>query len=526
MSYTSPLIEIKISRVIPARRWKVLRMLMRLSDFPQYMPNVKECQLVGKTKEGVKTRWRVEVEGLPIQWTEEDIFVINHSTILFRLIEGDLKELGGRWVLKDHPEGTEVELELSLRIGVPEVEKLIGEAFREKITRNFISMLECIENRLLTRPYEELKKGSPARVGGFVILGHPYNVNHLVRYLKLLDPHFKIPSQDFLAKIYDLVPPYKMYDVQSFKSATGKETHGWFLICPFVPDMLNVDLQKIYSKVVMACKVAQRFGAGIVGLGGFTSIVGERLGKELSEEIKVPVTTGNTYTAALAIEGLEKAAELMGQDLSLSNLTIIGGTGNIGFACARIFASRVKSLTLTGRHEEKLAKAAQMLKDEEKVVAATTTDNKQAIKGADLVIACASVSASIVDINDFKPGTIICDVAYPKNISYSAVSRKDIFIFSGGLAEPPTPLDMGFDTGLPSPKTLYGCFAESIILALEEKYESYSKGLGLITKEKIVEIRQLAQRHGFKLAPFYWGNRPVDPSEIESIAKAAAHGIK
>ncbi len=524
MSYTSPLIEIKISKIIPARRWKILRFLMHPTEFPKYMPNVKQCTLIGKTKAGIKTGWKIELDGLPISWVEEDTFVIRRSTLLFRLIEGDLQEFSGQWVLSDHPQGTLVEVQAALRIGIPEVEKLVAETVKEKIERNFLSMLEAVENRLTTRPYEQLSKGTSIGIGGFAILGHPYNLNHLIGYLKHLNPDFKMPSADFLAKIYDLVPPYKMYDVQEFQAPSGKKTHGWFIICPFVPMMLDVDLQSVYTKVVQACKVAQRFGAGIVGLGGFTSIVAERLGRELAKEVKIPVTTGNTYTAALAIEGIEKAAGLMELDLAQAKMAIIGGTGNIGFGCARVFASRVKSLTLTGRHQEKLANCAKLLKEEEGVDVVTTTDNKEAIIDADLVIACASAHSSILDNKNFKPGVIICDVAYPKNISYFATDRRDMLIFSGGLAQLPQAIDMGFDTGLPATNTIYGCFAESIILSLEERYEDFSRGLGLITKEKITEIRQIAERHGFKLAPFYWGKRLVNHSEIESIAKVAAHG--
>lgn len=523
MAYSSPLIQVQVSKVVPARRWKVLRCLMHPADFPRYMPNVRECSLVARTREGTRTRWKVEMEGLPVSWVQEETLQIRNSALQFRLIEGDLQEFSGQWILKDHPEGTQVDVEVSLRVGIPQVEQIIGEALKEKVRHNFVSMLEAVENQIVDRHYEYFYQGGKNGIGGFAILGHPYNINHLVKYLKLLDPSFKMPSADFLAKIYDMVPPYKMFEIRNFKDPSGNQTHGWFIICPFIPQMVDMDVQAVYRKVVQACKLAQRFGAGIVGLGGFTSIVADRLGKELAQEVRIPVTTGNTLTSALTIEGIEKAAELMGVDISKSKMTIIGGTGNIGFACARVFASRVKSLTLTGRNEEKLANCARILKTEENINAVTTTHNTQAIKDADLVIACASASASLLDDQNFKPGVIICDVAYPKNISYLATERRDILIFSGGLVELPNPIDMGFDTGLPSLKTLYGCFAESILLALDGKYENFSRGgMGQITKESITQIRQIARRHGFKLAPFYWGNREVTEEEITAITRLAA----
>jgi len=97
------------------------------------------------------------------------------------------------------------------------------------------------------------------------------------------------------------------------------------------------------------------------------------------------------------------------------------------------------------------------------------------------------------------------------------VYRNDIFSFAGGLCSVPTPFDLGFDIGLPSKDILYGCFAESIILSLEDRYENFSQGKGFIEPEKIEEIRLMGEKHGFKIAPFYWGDRLVPEEDIVSI---------
>ena len=223
----------------------------------------------------------------------------------------------------------------------------------------------------------------------------------------------------------------------------------------------------------------------------------------------------------MTIDGVEEAAKLMERDLNQATLTIIGGTGDIGSACARVFSSRVKKLIITGRTKENLRclKAELSKKGTAKII--ETTDNKSAVKAADIVIASASASASIIHIEWFKPGAIVCDVGYPKNVSYGFNSRQDIFVFSGGLAKSPTPLNFPIDVGLPSPETLYGCFAEAIILALEKRYEQFSLGRGNITEQKIEEIRQLGQKHGFETADFFWGHDRIDEARIEKIKKAS-----
>ena len=76
--------------------------------------------------------------------------------------------------------------------------------------------------------------------------------------------------------------------------------------------------------------------------------------------------------------------------------------------------------------------------------------------------------------------------------------------------------------GLPSPEILYGCFAESIILSLEGRYENFSEGKGFIMPEKVEWIQRAGEKHGFRLAPFYWGNERVDEKTL-SVIQTKSH---
>jgi len=281
--------------------------------------------------------------------------------------------------------------------------------------------------------------------------------------------------------------------------------------------MVEKDMWSIFAKVVRACKIAEKYGVGVVTLGGFTSIVGERIGHEIAKEVDVPVTTGNTFTAAMALDGVYRAANLLELKIKSSKAAIIGGTGDIGSGCARVLAGKVKQLTVTGRTKTNLKKLNKELSKKRNVDIVATTDNRQAVEDADIVIAAASATSSILNIDWFKPGAIICDVGYPKNISYAPVTRSDILIFSGGLAKSPTPVSFPVDTGLPSKGTLYGCFSEAVILALEKRFESYSFGRGNITPEKIEEIRQMGKKHGFEVSDFYWGHSLVNQPMLDGI---------
>ncbi len=513
------LVHINISKVVPASRWRVIRMLTKVWEFSIDVPAIKEASVVEKVGHVVKTKWRVLADGIPISWVEEDTLALRDNTIHFRAIEGDLEEFYGMWQFGDHGEGTEVNVDIYLSVGIPGIKEFADDHVKKIVTKNFEDIIDVLEHHLISKKYANLKNGNADKVAGFGILGHFYNFNHLGRCLKMLNPNFKMPSRDFLKGLFGITPSFKMHDMAEFKSASGDTTHGTFILCTFIPDMIDEDINAVYSKVVSACKIAEKSGVGIVTLGGFASMVGERLGAQISEEVDIPITTGNTFTAALAIDGVERAVRLFEKNLKDLKITIVGGTGDIGTACARAFSLKVKQITVTGRTKANLRVLKGELKKQGKAQIEVTTDNQKAVQEADVIIAAANTSASILDMDWFKPGAIICDLAYPKNISYTA-NRKDIFVFSGGLASVPTPINTGVDMGMPSHDICYGCFCEVIILALERRFENYSYGRGNITLEKIDEIRRIGLKHGFTLAPFYWADQLVDEKRMSEINMA------
>ncbi|MCM8775132.1 MAG: NAD(P)-binding domain-containing protein [Candidatus Omnitrophica bacterium] len=515
------MIRVEVRKVIPAKRWKILRLITRVQDFPKFMPSVKSCTVLERKHHEALTAWNVEVENFPLSWKEREVFDVKNFIVRFQLVEGDLECFEGEWCLKNHATGgTEVIINTRARIGMPFLDEMVGHVIADKIKKNFELILHAIDNTLRMRRYKLIGDRKSSDLKGFSVVGHPYNVQHLIRYLKFFKPDLKMPSQEFLSKIFEITPSYKSYEVKNFRSKTGQEVNGFFIMCPIVPDMLLLSPERVVEKVVEACRISESLGAGIVTLGGFTSIAGERYSKVLLSAVHIPVTTGNTFTVALVLDGVYKAAQLMEVDMSHAKVTVIGGTGDIGNACARILSEKVSEITITSRSEKNLMEAERVLAYYGKAKIKTSRDNNEAVRNADIVIAAASSTGAIVDLHNFKPGAIVCDVGYPKNISYTQCDRKDILIFSGGISALPSEFNLGFDLGLPSTRVLYGCFAEAILLDLEERYENFSWGKGFITNDKVGIISEIGRKHGFEVAPFFWGNRLLGDSDIAAIKEA------
>jgi len=88
-------------------------------------------------------------------------------------------------------------------------------------------------------------------------------------------------------------------------------------------------------------------------------------------------------------------------------------------------------------------------------------------------------------------------------------------VIEGGMVQVPGPVDFGFDFGFP-PGKAYACMAETMILALEGRYEDYTLGKD-IKLEQVEEIARLATKHGFRLAGFRSFERAVTEEQIDRI---------
>ena len=357
----------------------------------------------------------------------------------------------------------------------------------------------------------------------FALIGHPFDIDHLYRYLSYHKPDLNKPRREFLLKLFEWTPPYIEQEVE-MTSFDGNTVRGSIIMCPLLPEMVQDDTRSHFrsmcvDKVIAALKLAESEGAKISGLGGFTSIADGDQGRLVARKVPgLSVTSGNTLTAMAAVNGVMEAGRMLGVDLSASTATVVGASGDIGTACCRFLVSRVKRVVLVARFAFNLNKMAEELRQYGKAEIVVEKDNKSAVKAADIVISAASSVAPIFYQRDFKPGAIVCDVGFPKNIfaDYD-MKRSDIFLFSGGLLSTPSPVFIPYDMGLPDPGVLYGCWSEAVILALEGRYDSFSTGRGHIVPEKMELIWELAIKHGFSRAPFFFGKKIWTEKDMDRV---------
>src|SRR5512136_3009213 len=145
-------------------------------------------------------------------------------------------------------------------------------------------------------------------------------------------------------------PPVYISHITGIQSAaTGKEIEGWLVACPYTPQrMLTLPEHRVYRKIIQTGHLAERLGAKLLGLGAFTSVVGDA-GVTIRQGLTIPVTTGDSYAVAVAVATVKEAARRMGIDFKQAKAAIVGAAGAIGSACAELMAQDVAQIILIGR---------------------------------------------------------------------------------------------------------------------------------------------------------------------------------
>ena len=358
----------------------------------------------------------------------------------------------------------------------------------------------------------------------FGFIAHPIDINSFYDFLGVWNVFAKILSEKTIKNIAAKLPPYKLCSLNKIRSSTGLAVSADVIAIPLLPiQIATFDEARVLSLIEKGIRMCERSGARIVGLGGFASVVGNE-GQVLSDRVDVPLTSGNTMTAALTLEGIYKAARLMDIDLMDSVVAIIGATGDIGSICTKILSKKVKKVNIAARNEKKLQEFAKLITNYGNAKVEVFRYSKDAIKDADIILTATSAVTTVIEPMQLKSGSVVCDVAIPANIVREVVkARDDVLVFEGGLAKIAHMEDVKNKklSHLVPVNGIYGCVSETMALTLEGRFEPYSIGRGNITEEKIEEIKNIAAKHGIVLSDFFCGYKFFTNKDIEKIKENA-----
>ncbi len=309
-------------------------------------------------------------------------------------------------------------------------------------------------------------------------------------------------------------------EFRGIEAINGAKTEGLFMGCPMTPNMfMSYDVNFAYDRITQCAELAAKEGCELIGLGAFTSVVGDG-GVTVAERVKgkIAVTTGNSYTVATAIEATFEVCKMVDMNVSQATLAVVGATGSIGHTCAAIMSPQFARTLVVGRDLERTQLVANDLRNAE----ATTEVSR--IREADVVVTVTSSDTAIILPEHLKPGAIICDVARPRDVSVRVVQeRPDVLVIEGGIVKVPGKPEFTFDFGFPQ-GTAYACMSETMMLALENRPENFTIGKE-VSVAQVEETQRMAAKLGFKLDRFRAFDREVNQDVIDRVRDARQQPI-
>lgn len=365
------------------------------------------------------------------------------------------------------------------------------------------------------------------RKSRFSFVIHPLSTE----YFKNVEPLGHITAIPGMSQVVEktvaYVPPFVYSHVTGIVSATGDEAEGWLISVGGTPkQMLAHPPEFTYARLLDAAEISRRLGAQLMGLGAFTKVVGDA-GVTVAKQAPLPVTTGNSYSASGALWAAHEAVRRLGiievddEGALRGTAMVVGASGAIGSACARLLALAADELWLVSPETAKLLQLKQEIeRDHPRATVHVATDPSAALAEADVIVTATSAAGhKVLDIMRVKPGCVITDVARPLDMSAEDVAKRpDVLVIESGEIELPGDVRMK-SIGLP-PGVAYACLAETIVLALEGRYENFTVGR-TISWPKVKEIYRLGIKHGMKLATISGVDGPYTDEDFDRVRSAA-----
>jgi len=325
------------------------------------------------------------------------------------------------------------------------------------------------------------------------------------------------------------MPPMVYCKMENIVSPAGAEAEGWLISVGGTPkEMLARSPEFTYRRLLQAAEMAEKLGAQIMGLGAFTKVVGDA-GVTVARRSSIPITTGNSYSASGALWAAADAMRRMGlvkvkkSDKRVPAKTmVIGASGSIGSVSARLLAMAFDEVVIAGRDMKKLEELKKsILKDTPDAKVVCSTDYDSLLGDMDMIVTSTSgAGKKILDITKVKPGCVITDVARPLDLPPEEVAKRpDVLVIESGEIELPTKVRGMKSIGLPN-NVIYACLAETIVLALEGRFEVFTVGRDT-EWPKVKEIYKLGLKHGMKLAAISGVNGVFTDKDIAKVVALA-----
>ncbi|MFM0302951.1 aminotransferase class III-fold pyridoxal phosphate-dependent enzyme [Paraburkholderia sediminicola] len=437
-------------------------------------------------------------------------------------------------------------------------------AFYRALLRREPPACEAVEARHANQSRTPSPAALPASCNEhhFAFLLHPLDPQSYADYDQSLSLLSAEELNEFAQSMDGMIDPVVGSTVQ-VESRTGAKARGDFIMISHTAAQLRRLPQREAIEVLnKGIRLACKRGAQIVGLGAYTSVVSGGGVQLLNPD--VPLTSGNSYTVVAGIEALDDVIRRTGRQWDRSAAAVVGAAGAIGSCMATLLSRRAACILLVGNPSHtyevgraRLLRVARMIVQDallsseqalrpgsiaaqitqiaaelgsshadelirqlEERGALCLTGDIASLSSAHVVLAATSFLGDVIEASLLRPGSIVCDISRPRSIPASVAERRqDVLVIDGGIIALPGSPRIG-PYGI-APGTSYACMAETMLLALEGRFETTSIG-DTLNMHEIARQQQLARKHGFSLAGLQSFGQPLARTNLQRFIDSTA----
>jgi predicted amino acid dehydrogenase len=348
-----------------------------------------------------------------------------------------------------------------------------------------------------------------------------------------------------LARVDAVLDPF-VADERVVQGPSGERVALVMIALPWTAEQIMArvrggELGTLREKIETAVDLARQQGCTLAGFAGYTSIVTDNC-RSLAEH-RIGLTTGNSLTAAAALDATRQVAAGSGIPAEAARVGVVGALGNIGRVLAEIEAEGVASLLLLGRQggERRLLHLADELYEQawERLqngverggiaaalrAAVGMPRSGGSLSGSELrclveqsmggraPVRIATDLAQLRDCNVIYAAsnspqpvlgpehvgehpTVVCDVAVPSDVRAEiARDRSNVRLLRGGIVRLPAGQDFNLRGMVLADGQSYACVAEVILLGLAGVGGNFS--YGPLSAQRVREVGVLAGQFGF-----------------------------
>jgi len=385
-----------------------------------------------------------------------------------------------------------------------------------------------LDPRLIFRP------GVPHRVNRFAFVLDPLSQEETARRLGAIgEAEDGTPGVlDRIERLLSRPTPQIYSPVQGIRSPTGSAAEGWLISLGITPDEMRTGSSEFLTdRLLEAARLAKSLGAQVMGISQLSKDLGIAA-VSVAKSADLPITTGNSYVASSALWAAASAVRRMGLiklqqgKILRAKTMVVGATGAVGAICCRLLAKAFDEVHLVGRNIAKLMALQESIQGESPDVRLhVSTRAEKSLREMDVIVTAASGASKVLDIRKVKPGCVICDVTRPMILSQEEVAqRPDVLVIkSGEIFLPGEEIQMK-EIGLP-PRVVPAGMAETIVLALEGRFEAYTLGSETEWK-KVREVYRMGLKHGMQLASISGVNGVITDEDIHRVRTLALEARK